>query len=104
MTHCLRSANNLVGKMLQVSKDNLSAILRELRELRAELRAPAKRLLTVEEAAHYLGLAPKTIRNGLGPKAAKPFPVRPVRVAGRVLFKLEDLDQFVAALTGGGGP
>jgi hypothetical protein len=75
-----------------------TSILKELRQLRAELKAPAKRLLTVEEAAHYLGISPKTIRNGLGRKAVKPFPVKPVRVAGRVLFRIEDLGAYVDGL------
>ncbi len=70
----------------------------ELKKLQAELRKPPKRLLSVEETAHYLGVAAKTIRNGLGPKAAKPFPVKPVRVAGKVLFRLEDLDRFIDSL------
>lgn len=73
-------------------------ILMEIKKLRAEIKAPPKRLLTVEEAAHYLGLAPKTIRNGLGPKAQKPFPIKPVRLAGKVLFRLEDLDSFIDSL------
>jgi len=54
-----------------------------------------KRLFPVEEAASYLGIAPKTIRNGLGPKASKPFPVKPVRYGGKVLFRREDLDKFI---------
>ncbi len=77
---------------------DLSQVLKELRDLRKELRAPAKRLLTVDETAHYLGLAPKTVRNSLGPKAARAFPVKPVRVAGRVLFRLEDLQKYVDSL------
>jgi hypothetical protein len=79
---------------------NLQTVLTELRKLRAEIKAPPKRLLTVEQTAHYLGLAPKTIRNGLGPKAQKPFPVKPVRLAGKVLFRLEDLDSYIDSLAG----
>jgi len=75
-------------------------ILSEIRQLRAEVRAPLKRLLTVTEAGHYLGISPKTIRNCLGPKAVKPFPVRPVKVSGRVLFKKDDLDAYIDGLTG----
>lgn len=78
--------------------DPISQVLAELRELRSELRSATKRLLPVDEAAAYLGISPKTLRNGLGPRAAKPFPVRPVRVAGRVLFRLTDLDRFVDSL------
>jgi predicted DNA-binding transcriptional regulator AlpA len=77
---------------------DLQAVLSELRQLRAEVRAPLKRLLTVEEAAHYLAISPKSIRNRLGPKAAKPFPIRPVRVSGRVLFRKDDLDAFIDGL------
>jgi hypothetical protein len=72
--------------------------LAEIKALRVDLRATSKRLLTVDEAAHYLGLAPRTLRNGLGPRAAKPFPVRPVRVGGRVLFEKKSLDRYVDSL------
>lgn len=77
----------------------LQTVLTEIKKLRAEIKAPPKRLLTVEQAAHYLGLAPKTIRNGLGPRAQKPFAVKPVRLAGKVLFRLEDLDSLIDSLT-----
>lgn len=73
----------------------LKGILAEL----PKMLAP-KALYTIDEAAHYLGLAPKTIRNGLGPRAEKPFPIKPVRVGGRVVFKKEDLDSFVDGLKG----
>jgi predicted DNA-binding transcriptional regulator AlpA len=76
-------------------------ILSEIRRLREELRGPEKRLLTVEEAGHYCGLSPKTIRNGLGPKTPKPFPVKPVKMAGRVLFRRDDLDRYIDGLGDG---
>ena len=79
---------------------DLAHVLRELKALRAELRSPGPRLLTVEQAAAYMGLAPKTIRNALGPKAEYPFPVRPVKVGGRVLFKKEALDRYSDGLVG----
>jgi len=74
---------------------DLRTVLNEIRKLRDELRIATKRLFPVEEAASYLGIAPKTIRNGLGPKASKPFPVKPVRYGGKVLFRREDLDKFI---------
>ena len=74
---------------------DLREVLNEIRELRNELRTGTRRLLPVEEAASYLGISPKTIRNGLGPKASKPFPVKPVRYGGKVLFRREDLDRFI---------
>jgi predicted DNA-binding transcriptional regulator AlpA len=73
-------------------------ILSEIRQLRAELRTTQRRLLPVEAAAAYLGISPKTIRNGLGPKATKPFPIKPVKVSGRVLFKKESLDAYIDGL------
>ncbi len=45
---------------------DLQAVLSELRQLRAEVRAPLKRLLTVKETAVSMGIAEKTLRNGLG--------------------------------------
>jgi hypothetical protein len=80
--------------------DHYQEILKELKQLRQEVGFTSKRLLTVEEAAHYLGVSPKTIRNGLGPKAVKPFPVRPVKLAGRVLFRREDLDRLIDGMAG----
>jgi hypothetical protein len=56
------------------------------------------RLLGVADAARYLGISVKTIRNGLGPRATKPFPVKPVRYGRRVLFRLVDLDAFADSL------
>ena len=52
------------------------------------------RLLTVDLAAQYLGLAPKTLRNRLGPKAEAPFPVKPKRIGRKVLFDRKDLDAY----------
>jgi hypothetical protein len=57
------------------------------------------RLLSVEGAAKYLSISPKTIRNRLGPKAPDPFPVKPKRIGKRVLFDVEDLDAYVDALS-----
>ena len=81
-----------------MAEPDLKVILQELRELRRAVEQAPKRLLTVDEAAHYCGLSPKTIRNGLGPKAVKPFPVKPVKLAGRVLFRISDLDQLIEGL------
>lgn len=80
--------------------DHCQEILKELKDLRQEVGFASKRLLTVEEAAHFCGISPKTLRNGLGPKTPKPFPVKPVKVGGRVLFRREDLDRFIDGLAG----
>lgn len=56
------------------------------------------RLYRVEAAAQYLGIAAKTIRNGIGPKAKRPFPIKPKRIGGRVLFDIKDLDAYIDKL------
>ena len=53
------------------------------------------RLLSVDQAAAYLSISPKTIRNALAKSAVKPFPVRPKKFGKRVLFDIYDLDDFV---------
>ena len=57
-----------------------------------------RRLLPVPEAAEYLGIAPKTLRNRLGPKAPDPFPVKPRKIGKKVLFDIRDLDAFCDSL------
>ena len=56
------------------------------------------RLLDINETARYLSLAPKTIRNRLGPKAPDPFPVQAKRVGRKVLFDRRDLDRYIDSL------
>ena len=55
-------------------------------------------MLSVEEAAQYIGLASKTIRNRIGRSAEIPFPVKPKRIGGRVLFDVRDLDAYLDSL------
>ena len=57
-----------------------------------------QRLLTVEEAARYLGLSPRTIHNAVPPKSKNPFPVWPKRIGKLVRFDLKDLDKYVDTL------
>ncbi len=57
-----------------------------------------KRMLSVEEAAVYLGLAARTIYNGVAPKSKNPFPVKPKRYGKKVLFDIRDLDKFCDSL------
>lgn len=56
------------------------------------------RMLSVNQTAQYMGLATKTIRNRIGPKATNPFPVKPKRIGGRVLFDIRDLDSYLDGL------
>ncbi|MDA3916394.1 MAG: hypothetical protein PF690_05420 [Deltaproteobacteria bacterium] len=57
-----------------------------------------KLLLNVEESAGVLSIAPKTLRNRLGPRAKNPFPVKPKRIGSRVLFYFQDLKEYVESL------
>jgi hypothetical protein len=59
---------------------------------------PWPRLLSVDLAAAYLSISPKTIRNGLSKDAEKPFPVKPKKYGKRVLFDIYDLDAYVDGL------
>lgn len=56
------------------------------------------RLIDVDQAARYLGISPKTIRNRIGPKAEKPFPIKPRRIGRRVLFDIRQLDAYIDSL------
>ncbi len=53
------------------------------------------RMLTVSQAAWYMGISPKTIRNGICRGADKPFPVKPKRHGKRVLFDIKDIDSHL---------
>lgn len=56
------------------------------------------RMLSVDDTAQYIGIAAKTIRNRIGPKAKIPFPVKAKRIGGRVLFDVKDLDTYLDRL------
>ena len=56
------------------------------------------RMLSVDETAKYIGLATKTIRNRIGRKATKPFPIKPKRIGSSVLFDIKDLDAYLDKL------
>jgi predicted DNA-binding transcriptional regulator AlpA len=57
-----------------------------------------KRLLSVEQTAEYLGLKPRTIYNQIGPRAKRPFPVRPIRIGKLVKFDISDLNGYIDGL------
>jgi len=74
---------------------DLKTVLAEIQALRLEIRAAGKRLMPIPEAAEYLGLSPRTIRNDLHRKV---FPIAPVRYRGKVLFRREDLESYCDGL------
>ena len=63
-----------------------------------EMDLAGKRLLSVEEAANFLGLSPRSIYNRIGPKSHNPFPIRQKRIGKLVRFDLRDLQEFVDSL------
>jgi predicted DNA-binding transcriptional regulator AlpA len=61
-------------------------------------QATVKRLLSVEEAAAYLGISPRSLYNQVAPRAKNPFPVKPKRIGKLVKFDRKDLDAWIATL------
>ncbi len=57
-----------------------------------------KRMLTVPEAAAYMGISKRTLYDRTGPKSKKPFPVRPKRIGGAVRFDKGELDRWLDSL------
>jgi len=57
-----------------------------------------KRLLSVEETASYLGISDRTIYNQICRKAKKRFPIKPKRIGKRILFDINDIEQYVDSL------
>jgi len=56
------------------------------------------RLKSIKNAAMYLGLSPRTLYNGTVPSSKKPFPVQPIRIGGKPLFDVRDLDAYIDGL------
>jgi predicted DNA-binding transcriptional regulator AlpA len=56
-----------------------------------------KRLLSIEETAAILGISPRTIYNGVAPRAKRPFPIKPKRVGRLVKFRIEDIEAYIEA-------
>jgi predicted DNA-binding transcriptional regulator AlpA len=76
-------------------EDLYRRVLVELADLRQILKAGKKRLVTIDEAAHVLGVSPKTLRNKLSLGA---FPLKTVKLGGRRLFKLVEIESLIDSL------
>lgn len=57
-----------------------------------------RRLYSVEEAAEYLGLSPRTIYNQTRRRAKKKFPVPWMKLGKLVKFDKRDLDEYIESL------
>ena len=57
-----------------------------------------KRLFRVPEAAAYLGLAPRTLYNGIAPRSKNPFPIKHKKHGKVVLFEKKDLNRYADSI------
>jgi hypothetical protein len=78
-------------KNIELIADKIAMKLPSLKEIKP-------RMLSVRDTARYMGIAEKTLRNRLGPKAEHPFPVKPKHFGGKVLFDRNDVDTYLDSL------
>lgn len=62
------------------------------------MTAPAKRLLSAEETAKYLGISVRTIYNQTGRRAKTKFPVRPKKIGKLLKFDVRELEAYIDSL------
>ena len=62
------------------------------------MTTPAKRLLSAEETAKYLGISVRTIYNKTGRKAKVKFPVRPKKIGKLLKFDVRELEAYIDSL------
>lgn len=53
------------------------------------------KLIPAQEAADALGIALRTLYNRTTRKTERPFPIRPIRVGRKLMFKAEDIQNFI---------
>ncbi len=63
-----------------------------------QMQGRGRRMLSVQEAARYLGIAPKTLYNRTHRRATNPFPVKAKKIGNRTLFDSRDLEKFVDSI------
>ncbi len=59
-----------------------------------------KRLLSIVELGEYLGIKTQTIRNRLSNGT---FPIRALKVCGRIKFDIKDVEKYLARAKSGSG-
>jgi len=57
-----------------------------------------KRLLSVEETAHYLGISVRTIYNSTHRKSKIKFPIKFKRIGKLIKFDIHDLDSYINSI------
>jgi len=94
-THGRHSGN----RVARTQNDKRRLSMKELKANAERKDTPLfNRLLSVKEVAAYLGISPRSIYNCTGPRARKPFPVKPKRVGKLLRFDIEDLERYIASL------
>jgi predicted DNA-binding transcriptional regulator AlpA len=76
----------------------ITYILQRKDMIKIELPARKKLLLSIQETAEALGLAPRYVYNRIAPNAKDPFPIKAKRIGRRVLFDIRDIEAYVASL------
>jgi excisionase family DNA binding protein len=66
-----------------------------------KLIQPEIRLLSIPQAARYLGLTPRTLYNMVAPGSKCKFPIQAIRLGRKVLFDRYDLDDLILKLKSG---
>ncbi len=61
-------------------------------------QATTQRLFSTAEAAKYLGISRQTLYNRTHRRAKNPLPIRQVRIGGKPLYDVADLDAFIDEL------
>lgn len=68
-----------------------------LKGFNAEM-APKKRLMTIPEAAEYLGMSKRTLYDQLAPSARKKFPIKGKRINGCLRLDRYELDAYLDSI------
>ncbi|MFA5183892.1 MAG: hypothetical protein WC405_21530 [Syntrophales bacterium] len=69
-----------------------------IEQAKVKVYAEPRMLLSVEETARRLSIAPRTIYNGIGRRAKQRFPIPVKRFGKRPLFDSRDVEAFIDSL------
>jgi excisionase family DNA binding protein len=79
-----------------IVRDELQQVIREelavLEKRNLDLRRRDEALLHVKEAARYLGIGPSTLY-----RKAETIAIASVKIGNRLMFKMADLDAYIAS-------
>jgi len=64
----------------------------------SEKQGMIPRMLTVSQAARYIGLSKRTLYDRLAPSAKKPFPINGKRIGGALRIDRKELDDYLDSI------